>query len=224
MKTINKKTLLALMLVVCVSVAFAAVNVKGLIVDALTGYTVGGAAANNTVICGNGTVGTYQGSCGIAVASATTSTTATTATTATNANAVGGVALSGLCQTGGTGCPSSTVPSQTCNANGCYLKFPDGTIQAWGQSAAAVSGGSAQRLAVTFPTPFTTTTNLTVTVSMSGEPAGDGNPHAADCHLSTLPSTTGATATAALSIQVSAGAGYANFAGGETCSWMATGH
>jgi hypothetical protein len=68
-KMMSKKALMGLgvMLLVCVTVAFAAVNVKGLIVDALTGFTVAGAAPNNQVICGNGTVGTYQATCGTAV-------------------------------------------------------------------------------------------------------------------------------------------------------------
>jgi hypothetical protein len=47
---------LGVMLLVCVTVAFAAVNVKGLIVDALTGYTVAGAAPSGHTLCGNGTV------------------------------------------------------------------------------------------------------------------------------------------------------------------------
>lgn len=154
---------------------------------------------------------------------ATNAVSATTATTALNSNAVGGVPISGLCQTGGAGCPASGVPSQTCNANGCWLQYPDGTIDAWGNSAPTGGGGSAARLTITFPVSFTTTANLSVVVSPTGEPAGDGNPHPQDCHISSGPFTTGATATIAISTQVS-GSGYANLAGGETCSWRAIGH
>lgn len=104
MKTMRKFWWLGAMLLVCVAVAFAAVNVKGLIIDAITGYTVAGAAANNTAICGNGTVGTYQASCGIAVASASVATALAT----TPAQCSGGTPLAtGIAANGNANCTAA---------------------------------------------------------------------------------------------------------------------
>lgn len=136
-----------------------------------------------------------------------------------NAGSVGGVALSGLCQTGGTGCP---ITSRACNANGCYILYPDGTIHAWGNSAFASTGGSAQTLSITFPVSFTSTSNVHINVSGIGEPAGDGNPHPLDCHVASF-TTSGATAVIAISTQVS-GSGYDHILSSEYCSWMADGY
>lgn len=243
------KAMIKIVLVVAAlsNFALAQVNVNGANINATLGYQVNGAAPNNYVLCGNGTRGVYQVTCGVttgltsfqgrttsaAVLTAadvngvgaitnSTSGNAATATTASNSNAVGGVALSGLCQTGGAGCPSLS-PSRTCNTHGCYVIAADGTITAWGNSAGTVGGDSAERLTITFPVSFSTTSNLSLTTSPVGEPSGDGNPHPQDCHISSGPSTTGATAVIAISTQVS-GSGYANLVAGEVCAWHATGN
>lgn len=149
--------------------AQAQTNGKFASVDATLGYTVGGAAPNNQMLCGNGTRAVFQPACGtvsvpfyqtiqlnggslpqrfilnfdsnFSVSDTSPSTTvhlastisvdtsgnaatatnavnaanATNATNATNANAVGGVPLSGLCQTSGTGCPIPPGVSGTLN-------------------------------------------------------------------------------------------------------------
>jgi hypothetical protein len=71
MKT-NKKALgvYALFAVAAIGVALAAVPIKGSIIDALTGFTVNGAAPSGQALCGNGTVGVYASSCAIHAASA----------------------------------------------------------------------------------------------------------------------------------------------------------
>jgi hypothetical protein len=113
--------------------------------------------------------------------------------------------------------------SKTCNANGCYRKEADGTIEMWGQSTGVSSPTSAANLTITFPTSFTATTHLQVLVSATSNATGDGNPHAADCHvtMSTL-TITGATAVIAAAVQIG-GSGYSNLAGGDYCSWHAIG-
>lgn len=61
----TKKALMGLgvMLLVCVTVAFAAVNVKGAIINALSGFQYNGAAPANHTLCGNGTVYVDAASC-----------------------------------------------------------------------------------------------------------------------------------------------------------------
>lgn len=110
---------------------------------------------------------------------------------------------------------------RTCNANGCYSIDGDGTIRASGQSTAA-SSGTAGFVTITFPTTFTTATNLQVVVSPVGQPAGDGNPHPLDCHLNATPSISGATAVISIPSQVG-GFGYDHFTG-QFCSWHAIGN
>lgn len=119
----------------------------------------------------------------------------------------------------GASCSAGTP--RTCNANGCYRIEADGTIEAWGKTTGA-SGGTAGTVTGTFPFSFTTTTDLQVVISETGEPAGDGNPHPASCHISSGPTTTGFSAAIALATQVG-GSGYDHLTG-QVCSWHAYGH
>lgn len=120
--------------------------------------------------------------------------------------------------------PTPTAVTRTCNSNGCYRVEGDGTIESWGRSSVATGGDTAESLTITFPTTYTSTTNLEVTVGTFTSATGDGFPHPADCHItrSTL-STTGATAIIAIPVQVS-GSGYAALAAGDYCSWHALGN
>ncbi len=59
------------------------------------------------------------------------------------------------------GCVTGTT--RVCNSNGCYRTYADGTIEQWGVSNAFPTGADTNTVAVTFPTAFTTTTNLSVT-------------------------------------------------------------
>jgi hypothetical protein len=118
----------------------------------------------------------------------------------------------------------TSVPSRTCNANGCYILWPDGTIDAWGVSSAVGSNTTATNLTITFPVPFTTTSNLIVTVSAVSDAAGDGNPHPADCHIQRgLLTTTGVTSIIAIPTQVT-GSGYDHLIAGDYCAWHAKGN
>jgi hypothetical protein len=112
---------------------------------------------------------------------------------------------------------------RTCNANGCYTIAPDGTIDAWGRTTSPSGSASAQALVATFPTSFTTLTNLEMVVSPTGSPGGDGNPHPLDCHVDTL-STSGAVVVMAIAQQIT-GSGYNSpLLSTQYCSWHAIGH
>lgn len=54
---------------------------------------------------------------------------AATATLAANSSAVGGIPLSGLCQTGGAGCPPAAITGITSGSG--YIIFPTGLIIQW---------------------------------------------------------------------------------------------
>ena len=126
------------------------------------------------------------------------------------------------CTSGG----GTTPVARTCNANGCYRVEADGTIEAWGLSAALLSTGHTETTTITFPTSFTSTTNLVLTTSFVGDPVGDGNPHGADCLVlaSTL-TTSGATAIGSLTQDAnSGGSGYDHFGTGAYCAWHAWGN
>lgn len=114
--------------------------------------------------------------------------------------------------------------NRSCNSNGCYVLYPDGTLEEWGHSSALGSATSAGNVTITFPASFTTTTNLSLVVSASSDATGDGSPHAADCHVtgSTL-STSGATAVIAAVIQIG-GSGYSNLAATDVCTFHAIGY
>ncbi len=67
--------------------------------------------------------------------------------------------------TGATGSTGATGPgptARTCGGNGCSITFPDGTIQQWGVAGPVPTGADTNYITVTFPTSFTTTTNLSV--------------------------------------------------------------
>lgn len=52
--------------------------------------------------------------------------------------------------------------AKTCNANGCYRVETDGTIEAWGTATGCTTSSGQCTASVTFPTTFTTTTNLSI--------------------------------------------------------------
>lgn len=101
----------------------------------------------------------------IDLATTITSNTAGNAATATNANAVGGVAITGLCQTSGTGCPT-TDGAPSCNGNGCFRTLAGGVfMEEWGVSTAVTTGAAANNVTITFPHAFSSTANLSVVMS-----------------------------------------------------------
>jgi hypothetical protein len=120
-----------------------------------------------------------------------------------------------------SGAPCSTATPRTCNSNGCYRVDGDGTIEAWGTVSVPASGTGTNTATITFPTSFTTATNLAVTISTVGV-AGSGDPNdPPGAQLSSV-STTGAGVFMARFIQASEGGG--NFDNTITLMWHATGN
>lgn len=107
------------------------------------------------------------------------------------------------------GISCAAVVSRTCNSNGCYRVEGDGTIEQWG----VLFCGSAS-CTVTFPTTFTTTTNLSFTATVN---YSAGN-------LTTVSSSVGIT-TAILTSNgvVNVGGSGASYSGGGTYHWRAIG-
>lgn len=107
-----------------------------------------------------------------------------------------------------TGVPITT---RTCNGNGCYRVEGDGTIEQWG----TLTCGSVS-CAVTFPTSFTTTTNLAINVTID---------YATQQNLVIVidgTSTTGFTAIAGAVVYN--GGGGSGYTGGGTYRWTAIGN
>lgn len=110
---------------------------------------------------------------------------------------------------------------RTCNANGCYRIEGDGTIQEWGTVSVPPSGTGTNTSTITFPTAFTTTSNLSVTISTVGI-AGSGDPNdPPGAQLSNV-STTTAGVFMARFIQASEGGGH--FDNTITLNWSAIGY
>lgn len=99
---------------------------------------------------------------------------------------------------------------RTCSGTSCYLTLPDGTIEQWG--TLFCSGTSCT---ITFPTPFTTTTGLSVTATVM----------ASQSNLTTVISASSTTAfTAETGGVVFVGGGGGSYTGGGTYDWFAIGH
>lgn len=125
---------------------------------------------------------------------------------------------SGANQTDCTFTAASTVPARTCNSNGCYMLFPDGTIYAWGVVTAPTSGGTSVNVGITFPGTFTA--NPTLTVSGGSQP--DGNDDAYVVYFKGL-STGGATAVVRCAINIG-GSGCPSLGTGVPVNWVAIGN
>lgn len=109
---------------------------------------------------------------------------------------------------------TTSITPRTCNSDGCYITFSDGTILQWGEASGCISSNNSCTTVVSFPTSFTTTTNLTVVDSCHGW----GN-----CGASVdSPATTGFAATQAPFVYV--GGSGANLPGSQTVDWWAVGH
>lgn len=114
----------------------------------------------------------------------------------------------------GSSCSVSGTP-RTCNSNGCYIILEDGTIEQWGVAAGCGSGVAACNTAVTFPIPFTTTTNLSIQVTETGSE----NSYNA---VFTSPSTSGFSVQYG-AFQFVGGTGI-NLDGSELAHWFAVGN
>jgi hypothetical protein len=136
------------------------------------------------------------------------------------------LALNGAAPSGHTLCGNGTsyidcaATPQTCNSNGCYTISGDGTINQWGQSGSCGSGTNSCSVAVTFPTAFTSTSNLVVTVSTQENVSGaTGNTFSM---VNGSPTISGFNAYFAALVYV--GGSGNNLSGSQTVYWRAVGH
>jgi hypothetical protein len=198
-----KKTILLALTLLSSTLALAQVNVNGATVNASQGYQMAGAAPDGHTLCGNGARYVDAASCGASAfyqfvqANGTNLTqratlnfdsnfspvdaspvtlvhlASTITATAANANAVGGVALAGLCQSGGTGCPGATFTGTS-----GYQKLPSGLILEWivGAQQSDVSGSSNPTEVLTMPFTCPTAVLMPPVVGIlvaAGLPGGD---------------------------------------------------
>jgi hypothetical protein len=110
---------------------------------------------------------------------------------------------------------STTGAAATCNTNGCYITLTGGTIIQWGAAGSCGSGTFSCNVAVTFPTAFSSTTNLSVSAIAVG---GANNVVAS----ATAPSTT--TFNIQYGALVFVGGTGSNLTGSQTATWVAIGH
>lgn len=104
--------------------------------------------------------------------------------------------------------------AETCNANGCYFTLPNGNIIQRGTIPSCASSGHVCTATVTFPTAFTTTSNLTVTCSIQFPP-GNGT-----CTVGNPSTTSVGINQAALVFNGGSGGG---LDGSQTVNWVAIG-
>ncbi len=113
---------------------------------------------------------------------------------------------------------TGTSTPRTCNQNGCYTIATDGTITQWGRTACSASGAECQ-IVVTFPYPFTSTSNLAITISPGNTGSGTGNLTA-----SVNGSPTATQFTAELAALVEVGGAGDNLTHSPAIYWMAKGN
>lgn len=99
--------------------------------------------------------------------------------------------------------------ARTCNSNGCYIVFPDGTIQQWG----TLFCGSLS-CSITFPRSFTTTAQMSIGATMNYTPQNI---------VTTITSITTSSFTAVSGgVSFTGGSGL-SYSGGGTYHWQALG-
>lgn len=127
---------------------------------------------------------------------------------------VGGVKCDGTTITCTAGVIATTGAAATCNTNGCYITLTGGTIIQWGAAGSCGSGTFSCNVAVTFPTTFSSTTNLSVTAVAVG---GANN-----VVVSTTTSST-TTFNVQYGALVFVGGTGSNLSGSQTATWIAIG-
>jgi hypothetical protein len=197
-------------LVVCVAAAAAQVPVVGSIVDAAIGFTLNHAAPSGQVLCGNGSVGTFATSCAANAGTATQ-------LAATPPQCTGGLVSTGIQANGTANC--TTGIARTCNANGCYIRFNDGTIHAWGNIIVSSNGSAFNSANITFPIAFTIATPV-VSASVLGAPRS-GAPDVPVAEPNTVSSS---GSLIHMQCPIPTGGGGATFDQSVTLLWTADGY
>lgn len=173
----------------------AQVPLKGSTVDATQGYTVNGAAPSGQTLCGNGVEFVPMATCGatqgltsfqgrttqaaVLMLADVTGLGTLSNNTSGSAGAVGGVPLSGLCQTGGTGCPNSGITGTIAPSG--FIRFPNGLIMQWMPGPTVTEAGDSLHTG-TWPTPFPNAI-FGATCSTTTAQGGSGTPGDTDIHV-----------------------------------------
>lgn len=174
--------------------------------------------SNGACASGSGTVTNFIAATGSwptwlvpSVATSTTTPTLLVAASAIPNSALANpsITINSVTCTLGSSC-SVTGTSRTCNANGCYVIAADGTISEWGTLFC-----SSTTCAVVFPTPFTTTSNLSVTATVN---------FSATNITTVVDSVTTTGFNAKSGGVVFVGGGGSSYTGGGTYSWQAMGN
>lgn len=118
------------------------------------------------------------------------------------------------------------LSAPTCNVNGCYFQYSDGTIHAWGKSSTVAGTPVQTNVTFTYPVTFVSAPDPVVTAVSDATGGGapcTGSVCSVSCHvIKTSESTTGATGNIGLVVTVG-GSGFANLATGDYCAWTADG-
>lgn len=118
-----------------------------------------------------------------------------------------------------TGCAGSSL-TRTCNGNGCYIKYSDGTFHMWGVVSVSFSSSTLGTAIITFPTTFTTTSNLALVVTAGASPSGTTD--AVTAYQTSL-STSGAIGVIRCAVNIG-GSGCPNVTTTVPLHWQADGN
>jgi hypothetical protein len=205
MKTTNKIIAgFAVLAVMAVGAGFA-VNIEGALVNATAGFQFNGAAPSGHVLCGNGTAYVDSTTCGASANYQTMQSNGTSVTqraalnfdsdfvlsdtlpatavalastisvTSANANAVGGVPLSGLCQSNGTTCPLGGTLNNVTSTRSfgeAIQNASAGVMFVQGFASTSGSGVGGLNCLVGPTTPSSTVWSMSFTATVSGGQAG----------------------------------------------------
>lgn len=128
--------------------------------------------------------------------------------------AFGGVKCDGTTITCTAGVISTTGAAATCNTNGCFITLTGGTIIQWGAAGSCGSGTFSCNASITFPTPFSSATNLSVAVTAVG---GSNN------FIATAGTLSASTFNVQYAALVFVGGTGSNLSGSQTATWIAIG-
>lgn len=114
------------------------------------------------------------------------------------------------------GVSCASLASRTCNANGCYRVEGDGTIIQWGSIAGCSTSSGRCSVSVSFPTTFTTTTNLSIEATCESGPE--------NCVTSVANGATSSGFIMQFGALVFIGGSGGNLSGFQTGKWVAIGY
>lgn len=104
---------------------------------------------------------------------AATATSAATAAalSATPTQCGGGTPIAtGIAANGNANCAPAPSPSRTCNGNGCYVQYSDGTVVEWGTVGGCSTSGAGCTVSVTLPLSISNPASSSVSATCKSGP------------------------------------------------------